>query len=133
GVGSSRCEASGCRSVQYGTKADVGGAKAVALALARLRTIAHAVILGAQVGAALDDGNGGFLGLGGVETKGVGLLLAVVVTGIEGAGRPLPDVAQQVMQTQAVGIETAHRRAAEVAVTAAVLVGEHALPGVGSV
>src|SRR5690606_15437564 len=82
-------------------EAYVGSAQALALALACLRAIAHAVVGSAEPGAALDDGDG-LSRLERVQPLRVGGSVTEVVARIVGAGRPFPDIADQVMHTEPV-------------------------------
>src|SRR5262245_59170269 len=113
--------------------------------MARRRAIAAAVVGRAQerpsleyLAADLDLGLTGvealpFAAATGISGDAAGLrCLRAVVPGVP-VGRPLPDVADHVIEAVAVGREDANRRRAPVAVRAQVLVGKRPLPGVGQV
>src|SRR6516225_7293293 len=110
------------------------GAEVDLLRLARGRTIARAVVGGAQIRAALDD-PARRLASGQCEvlqfrSGRIGRRLARMTRSIPIA-RPLPDIADHIVEAVAVRLEAADRRGPYVAVLVGVVDGEDALPGVG--
>src|SRR5215475_2559922 len=112
----------------------MGRAEIDLLRLARGRTIARAIIGSAQKRAALDDAArrlaGGQCQLLQFRSARISRRLARVTRSIP-IGRPLPDVADHVVEAVTVGLEAADRRGPGVAVLVAVVDGEDALPAVG--
>src|SRR6516165_752382 len=112
----------------------MGRAEIDLLRLARSRTIARAIIGSAQERAALDDaarrlarGQCQILQFGSAR---INRLLPRVTRPIPIA-RPLPDVADHVVEPVAVRLEAADRRGGGIAVLVGVVDGEDALPGIG--
>src|SRR6516165_2618230 len=111
----------------------MGRAEIDLLRLARSRTIARAIIGSAQERAALDDaarrlarGQCQILQFGSGRING---LLPRMTRPIPIA-RPLPDIADHVVEAVAVRLEAADRRGPYVAVLVGVVDGEDALPGI---
>src|SRR5262249_28966232 len=115
------------------------------LCVARGRTVAAAVVRGAQVRAALqhpsrhpDVGLTGIVAL--LFTPTIWVLgnatgfwrVGLVLWRVPVAG-PFPDIADHVVQAIAIGRESCHRRGARKTILAAVLMREVALPDVGHV
>src|ERR1700730_14470787 len=110
------------------------GAEVHFLRLPRGRSIAGAVVGSAQKRAALDDpawgltaGQGQVLQFG---SSGIDRCIARVTRPIPVA-RPLPDIADHVIEAVAIGLEAADRRGPGVAVLIGVVDGEDTLPGIG--
>ena len=126
-------------------KSDVAGRRVDRLRMARGRAVAAAVVGRAEMRAALDHLSRNFdLGLGGVIARVLGRAARVLrdaarLRGVGGVSlrepvrRPLPDVADHVVQAVAVGRKRGDRRGALEAVGAEVLARKLALPGVGHV
>src|SRR5262245_48704747 len=104
------------------------------LRLARGRTVSRAVIGSAQERAALDDPAwrlaGGQCQILQFGSARINRLLPRVTRPIPIA-RPLPDVADHVVEAVAVGPEAADRRGGGIAVLVGVVDGEDALPAIG--
>src|SRR6266508_2825498 len=122
------------RSIQNGAETKVPGAEIDLLRLARGRTIPRAVVGSAQERAALDDAA---WRLAGSQCEvlqrgsaGIDRCLARVTRAIPIA-RPLPDIADHVVEAIAVRLEAADRRGPGVTVFVRIVDGEDALPAVG--
>src|SRR5215475_10067185 len=109
-------------------------AKVDFLRLSRRRTIARAVVGSAQVRAALDDAAWRLAGsqrqIVQFGAARIDRCLPRVPRAIP-VGRPLPNIADHIVEAVAVRLEAADRRGPGVAVLVGVVDGEDALPGVG--
>src|SRR5262249_10847500 len=110
------------------------GAEVHFLRLPRGRSIACAVVGSAQKRAALDDAAwrlaGGQCQILQFGSARINRVLARVTRAIPVA-RPLPDVADHVVEAVTVRLEAADRRGPGVAVLVRIVDGEDALPGIG--
>ena len=89
----------------------MGGGEVQLLRLPRAGAVAHAVVRGAEPGAALDD-----------------MRIGAAFPGVVG---PFPEIADHIVETECVGFEAADRRDTDEAVLGRVDDREESLPGVG--